>query len=159
MEVRRSAEKERKNRFGRWMDAMNSIIGVNYASIAKYIGVTRSALSQSIYGEAGVKPETAISIMEVYRMLARQKNIPLSVTWDGFFLTSWFKGSEAVKQANEALDHVEYVASITEERDTLRKQLEMLKSDNLARDLLVAQDEIERLKKEVARLRGEAEDF
>lgn len=147
-----------KNRFGRWMEAMNTICNTSYAQVARHIGITRGALSQSIYGNGGVKSETAIAILEMYRTLAQQQNIPLSITWDKFFLLSWFRGGKVVNQADEALQHIEYVARIKRERDTLHKQVEVIKKNNLAQDLLEALAEIEQLKGEIARLKRDTED-
>lgn len=147
-----------KNRFGRWMEAMNTICGTTYYRVAKHIGVTRGALSQSIYEDGGVKPENALAIMEKYRMLAERQNIPLPLTWDKFFLISWFKGSEMVSQADEVLRHIEFLAEAIRERNRLRKQVTVLSSENLGKEMLTLLEENERLKGELARAKGEIED-
>lgn len=156
MEVHRNdmsePPREEKTRFRRWMEALNCICNTNYARIAGHIGVTRSALSQSIRKEGGIKPETALAIMKKYQLLAEQQNIPLPLTWEKFFLLSWFKGSEVINQADETLHHIEFMADIIRERDILRKQVEALKSQSLGQDLLAALRENERLKGELERL-------
>lgn len=153
MEVHHTSDppQEEENRFGRWMRALNTICNTSYAQIASRVGITKGALSQSIRGNGGVKPETAIAIMEAYHVLAEEQNIHLSITWDKFFLLSWFKGGETIRQANEELLHTEYLAGAIRERNKLRKQVEALKSKSLARDLIAALEENERLKGELAR--------
>ena len=147
-----------KNRFGRWMEAMNYLLGTTYAQVARRIGVTRGALSQSIYGNGGVKPETALAIMEWYSVLIQQQGMPISDNWKSFFLLSWFRGGEAISQADMALRHMEFVADLKRERDRLQKQNSVLAKGQLARDYLALLEENERLKGEIERLKGEAED-
>ena len=146
-----------KNRLGRWMDVMNYLCKTSYAQIARQIGVTRGALSQSIYGEGGVKPETAFAIMEWYDVLLKQQNIPLSDSWKTFFLLSWFREGGIVGHADVALQHMEFVAGLKKERDKLQRQVEALSKGSLAGDYLALLDENERLKGELERL-GEEED-
>jgi hypothetical protein len=149
-----------KNRFGRWMEAMNTICGTSYARVARHIGITRGALSQSIYGDGGVSDKHAIAIMEKYHMLAQQQNIPLPITWDKFFLISWFRGDGTVSQADEALRNIEFIATVIRERDELRKRVvETLKrKDDPEHNLTLALEEIERLKGELTRFKGEEGD-
>lgn len=139
-----------KSRFRRWMEAMNTICDTNYSRVANHIGVTRSALSQSIR-KGGVKPETALAIMEKYRLLAEQRGIPLPLIWDKFFLLSWFKGGEIIVQADEVLRQIEFIAAVISERDSLRQQIQALQSQSIEQDLLASLKEIERLKGELER--------
>jgi hypothetical protein len=146
---------EEKNRFERWMESLNCICDTNYARISLLIGVSKSALSQGIR-RGSVKPETALAIMEMYRMLAERQNVFLPITWEKFFLLSWFKeGGDIIREADAALLNMEFLAGMVRERNELRRQVQTLKSQSLGQDLLTSLRENKRLRGELERYKRE----
>jgi transcriptional regulator with XRE-family HTH domain len=141
------------NRYGRWVQALNTILGTTQPEIALQIGMSKGALSIATRGRSGAKRETIFALVEKYRQLANQQGIALPIAWDVFFVgSSWLESGELIEGADQMLSNLELLASVIKERDWLNKENERLKSKAFRRTVLA---ENEMLRREIERLRGE----
>jgi transcriptional regulator with XRE-family HTH domain len=144
------------NRYGRWVQALNTILGTTQPEIALQIGMSKGALSIATRGRSGAKRETIFALVEKYRQLASQQGIALPIVWDVFFVgSSWLVSGDTIEGADQILSNLELLASVIRERDQLNRENGRLKSKAF-RQTVLAENEI--LRREVKRLKGESED-
>src|SRR6266567_740040 len=149
-------QKENLNRLGRWVEALNTILGTNQTEMAGRIGIVKQTLSDATRGKSGAGRETILALAEKYRLLAKSKGVTLPVAWELFFSVSWFDSSEVIGGADETLESLEFVASVIKERDMLRRNIvkERTRKEELARENQILRRENRAMKKEIERLRG-----
>lgn len=139
------------NRFGRWMMALNTIIGTNMVDMATRAGVSKGAISLATHGASGASKETVLALAEHYRKLAEDKKIALPVAWELFFSISWFDSTEIIGGADQALKSLEDWAAVVKERDLLKREVErerMIK-EKLAQEVQTLRRENRMLRREL----------
>ncbi len=149
-------QKENLNRLGRWVEALNTILGTNQTEMAGRIGIVKQTLSDATRGKGGAGRETILALAEKYRLLAESRGVTLPVAWELFFSVSWFDSSEVIGGADQTLESLEFVASVIKERDMLRRNIvkERTRKEELARENQILRRENRAMKKEIERLRG-----
>ncbi len=146
-------QKDNLNRFGRWVEALNKILGTNQTEIAQRAGIAKSTVSTATRYPQSPTKETIVALAEKYRLLAELKGIALPVGWETFFGVAWLESSEIIGGADQALESLEAWAAVIEESEIMRRQVTMLKRKRLSAELLTILEENEKLKKENERFR------
>ncbi len=149
-------QKENLNRLGRWVEALNTILGTNQTEMARRIGIVKQTLSDATRGKGGAGRETILALAEKYRLLAETREVILPVAWELFFSVSWFDSSEVIGGADQALENLEFVASVIKERDTLRRDIEKerARKGELTKENQLLRRENRAVKRDIERLRG-----
>jgi len=144
------------NRFGRWMLALNTILGTTMEQMALRAGVSKGAISLATHGGAGARKETVLALAEQYRKLAEAQRVALPVAWELFFSISWFDSIEVIGGADQALESLEYRAAVVKERDMLKRELEreQARREEVTREIQNIRRENRRLRRELERLQG-----
>lgn len=150
-------EKATLNRFGRWVVALNTILGTTQEEMAKRIGYTKGAFSVATRGEGQMNRQTFNELRKAYGELAATLHIHLSYAWQVFLSMAWLgkeewdADSSTALAADESLAHNEWVADLVKERDRLKKENEKLKEWRYKRDMVAAIQQAEKEKEELQR--------
>src|SRR6266567_358252 len=116
-------QKENLNRLGRWVEALNTILGTNQTEMAGRIGIVKQTLSDATRGKGGAGRETILALAEKYRLLAESKGVVLPVAWELFFSVSWFDSAEVIGGADQALEALENRAVLVKELEVLKRNV------------------------------------
>ena len=148
------------NRFGRWIVALNKILGTTQDEMAAKIGYSKGSFSATTRGDGySMSRQTFRALVKEYQELAERRGIPLPITSFIFLSAAWIGGENGsaesdviVKGEDQSLENIEMFADLIEERNQLRKENERLKKRPFRTEMV---NEIAVLEKELERLRLE----
>ena len=133
--------KEKYNRFGLWVNALNTLLGTNITEMASRIGVGKSTLSTAMRGERGMLPANLVALKNAYQVLADERGMPLPASWDSHFGLSWYDSPDLSGMGDQTLASLQHratqierttklVVSMMREIEQLRKENERLIREN-----------------------------
>ncbi len=118
------------NRFGRWVNALNTIVGTNITEMAERIGVQKSTLSTAMHGQRGMLTSNIVALAVAYRDLAREREVPLPASWDSHFGLSWYNSADLGGRGDQTLASLQYSAMQSRVIVSMAREIVRLTSEN-----------------------------
>lgn len=146
------------NLLGRYVRALCDIFGISQLELATRIGITSGSLSFAMYGESGMKRETATELIRKCELLAEVKGIEMPPGWQLFFSAA-ILNTGSLDSSELAIKHFEWLAKLIQERESYKKEVNDLKSKQFRQKLFAqiqeVQQENEQLRLENFRLKND----
>ena len=153
-EGKKKPRKQNLNRFGRFMEALNVILGTSQVDMAVRISMAKMSLSYQSRDPDGPSKDIVMKLEAAYFALAKQKGVGLPVAWDVFFRETLIE-APASEGALQMLTHLESWAAIIKQNAQLRKEVASLHQSFTQSNKRELMRDNRRLREEVHKLREE----
>lgn len=148
----RSKQKQGLTQFGRWVEALNTLLGTNQAEMCRGTGISKQTLSEATRGKNALSRDVFLKLVEAYRAVSFERQIILPPGWEFYFSYAWL--GTTVQGDILALEYVEQAAATIKERNQLRTDVSMMRRGRTIEGVQSLMAEMEQLRKENEQLKA-----